>query len=149
MAFRAKNVPKPPGSRDSKTSQVSESSQKRRRASGPTDARQCPNQSSLSSSSFTAPTDNDNLTPSDLLGVEIHPIPTTDGAHMPVAVFTPWLTIREGERYCHVRDGILRAAIKRGDVPAYKRDGGKGVLVHMSDLDAWIRTWNLAKGVFA
>lgn len=79
-----------------------------------------------------------------------HPLTTSAEKFAPFAVpFTPWLSIRDGERYCHVRDGTLRAAIKRGDVPAYKRSGGKGVLVHMSDLDAWIRSWNLAKGAYA
>lgn len=149
MGVKAQAVQKPPGLSDCEQSQFAGSSQKRRHAPGPTDARQCPNQSPLSPT-ITAPTDIANLAPFDQSEVEIYPTPMANDKPDSISVpFSPWLSIRSGERYCHVRDGVLRAAIKRGEVPAYKREGGKGVIVHMHDLDAWIRSWGAAKGAYA
>lgn len=54
-----------------------------------------------------------------------------------------WATIREAERHAHVTNGTIRAAIKRGEIKAYKRHGGKGALIDLRDVDEWIRnTWN-------
>lgn len=146
MGTKPKTTPKPPGLTHQAQAVISDGSQKKRRISAGTDTRQSPSKRSL----YAADPDGLTVTPSEQDVEEFHSIPTPTDKLVPFAVpFTPWLTIRDGERYCHVRDGILRAAIKRGDVPAYKRDGGKGVLVHMSDLDAWIRSWNPVKAVFS
>ena len=146
MGSNTQTIPKPPGLANRAQATDSDGSQKKRRISAVTDTRQSPSKRSL----YAADPDGLTVTPSEQGVEDFHSLTTSAEKFTPFAVpFTPWLSIREGERYCHVRDGTLRAAIKRGDVPAYKRNGGKGVLVHMSDLDAWIRSWNLAKGAFA
>lgn len=54
-----------------------------------------------------------------------------------------WRSIREAERHAHVSNGTIRAAVKRGEIKAYRRTGGKGALVDLRDVDAWIKsTWN-------
>lgn len=146
MGSQTQTIPKPPGLKSRAQAIISDGSQKKRRISAGTDTRQSPNERSL----YAADMDGLTVAPTEQDVEDFHPIPTSTEKLMPFAVpFTPWLSIREGERYCHVRDGTLRAAIKRGEVPAYKREGGKGVLVHTCDLDEWIRSWSPAKGVFA
>lgn len=77
-------------------------------------------------------------------------VPETDRARGVLgAPRSLWLTIREAERYARVSDGTLRAAVKRGEVPAYQRKGGKGAIVSTSDVDDWIRSWDSAAGLFA
>jgi hypothetical protein len=63
---------------------------------------------------------------------------------------TPWATFREAERHARVGDGVIRAAAERGEIPAYRRKGGKGAIVNLNDVDEWIRsTWPQVKGVLA
>ena len=51
-----------------------------------------------------------------------------------------WASIRQAERHAHVTNGTIRAAVKRGEIKAYKRHGGKGAILDLRDVDAWIRT---------
>ena len=147
MVLQPQHVPKPAGtSAKQKALSTGDGLPKnRRRVSEGTDTRRCPNERIPKA----ADEDRHNV-PSSLHGLsDFQDNPTFTEKLITFAVpFSPWLTIREGERYAHVGDGVLRAAIKRGDVPAYKRSGGKGVIVHVNDLDAWIRSWNSAEGVF-
>ena len=148
MVLQPQQVPKPPGTtaKQAITPTGDGLPKNRRRISAGTDTRLCPNERIP----IAADEDMHTVAPSEQIVEDFHSLPTPTGKVLPFAVpFTPWLTIREGERYSHVGDGVLRAAIKRGEVPAYKRAGGKGVLVNMNDLDEWIRSWGAAKGAFA
>jgi excisionase family DNA binding protein len=51
-----------------------------------------------------------------------------------------WASLQQAERHARVTNGTIRAAVKRGEIPGYKRPGGKGVLVDLNDVDAWIKT---------
>lgn len=73
-----------------------------------------------------------------------------NGKCTPFSRGTPWATFREAERYARVGDGVIRAAAMRGEIPCYRREGGKGAIVNLYDVDEWIRTkWPRVKGVFA
>lgn len=52
-------------------------------------------------------------------------------------VTSPWLTIEQGAKYLHMRTSTLRAHVRSGEVPSYRR--GRVTLVHAQDLDAWVR----------
>lgn len=52
-----------------------------------------------------------------------------------------WATYTEAERYAHVAHGVISEAVKRGEIVAYKRNGGRRVLVHLDDVDGWIRAY--------
>ena len=148
MVLQPQHVPKPPGTKAKQAITPSGDvlPKNRRRVSEGTDTRRCPNERIPKA----ADEDMHTVPSSEQIVEEFHSLPTPTDKVLPFAAsFTPWLTIREGERYSHVGDGVLRAAIKRGEVPAYKREGGKGVIVHMHDLDAWIRSWGAAKGAYA
>lgn len=62
---------------------------------------------------------------------------------------TPWASVRESERWARVGDGVIRAAIMRGEIIAYQRKGGKGAVVDLRDIDDWIRSWPQVKGALA
>lgn len=51
-----------------------------------------------------------------------------------------WATYTEAERYAHVGHGVISAAVERGEIAAYRRNGDRRVLVHLDDVDLWIRT---------
>lgn len=51
-----------------------------------------------------------------------------------------WATYTEAERYAHIAHGVISDAVDRGEIAAYRRKGGRRVLVHLDDVDLWIRT---------
>ncbi|MBR3159716.1 MAG: hypothetical protein IKF14_11550 [Atopobiaceae bacterium] len=57
-----------------------------------------------------------------------------------------WASVRDAERHVRAQEGTVRAAINRGDIPAYRRPGKRGaVIVDLRDVDAWVRdTWEPA-----
>ncbi len=57
-----------------------------------------------------------------------------------------WASVRDAERHVHAHEGTVRAAINRGEIPAYRRPGRRGsVIVDLRDVDAWVRnTWEPA-----
>ena len=66
-----------------------------------------------------------------------------------ITLLSPWVSIRLAERHARVGDGVIRAAIMRGEIVAYQRKGGKGAVVNLNDVDEWIRTWPQVKGALA
>ena len=61
----------------------------------------------------------------------------------------PWLSVREAARdYVGCDDALVRAAIRSGALRAYERpssaaraSGRRYYMVHVDDLDAWVRSW--------
>lgn len=57
---------------------------------------------------------------------------------------SPWLTVREAEKYARVGHGVISKAIKDGELPAYQRCTGSATLVDVKEVDRWIRnTWKI------
>lgn len=56
---------------------------------------------------------------------------------------SPWVTIYEAERYAHVSHGVISDAIKCGELPGYRRSGGKTTLVNVREIDEWIASWRI------
>lgn len=55
---------------------------------------------------------------------------------------SPWLTVREAERYARVRHGVLREAVKKGEIESYRRPGSTATIVRAERVDEWIEsTW--------
>ena len=52
---------------------------------------------------------------------------------------SPWLTIREAERYVHAPHGVINKAIKDGELPAYQRSTNTVMLVDVEEVNKWIR----------
>lgn len=54
-----------------------------------------------------------------------------------------WTSIRDAERHIHARDGTVRAAVRRGEIAAYRRPGRReAAIVDLRDVDDWVRgTW--------
>ncbi len=57
--------------------------------------------------------------------------------------FLTFLTVREAARRLRVSPGRLRAAIRKGDLPAY-RPGTRWVRLWQPDLIAWLRSQRVA-----
>ena len=54
-----------------------------------------------------------------------------------------WLSLNEGDAYTGRRNGTIRAAAERGEVPIYRVGGSDAhprFVVHTDDIDAWIRS---------
>jgi hypothetical protein len=55
---------------------------------------------------------------------------------------SPWLTVKEAERYAHACHGTLAEAIRSGKLPAYQRTPRSPLIVNVRSVDEWIRsTW--------
>ena len=57
---------------------------------------------------------------------------------MPHWCRSPWLTSREAAAYLRMGLDEYRPLRDGGAIPTYRR--GKAILVHTSDLDAWMRS---------
>lgn len=66
----------------------------------------------------------------------------------PFRTIACWASIRDAERHIHAQDGTIRKAVRRGEIPAYRRPGRRGAaIVDLRDVDAWVRkTWEPASG---
>lgn len=57
---------------------------------------------------------------------------------------SPWLTVREAERYAHAPHGAINKAIRAGELPAYQRRPGTIMLVDVDEVNRWIRdAWRI------
>lgn len=55
-----------------------------------------------------------------------------------------WATVREAERYAHVSNGVVRDAVNKGELPAYRRSAKSVVLLDLDEIDGWINTtWRI------
>lgn len=53
----------------------------------------------------------------------------------------PWLTVPEAARYVRARDEAVRRAVASGELPAWRRPGGRSpAIVSTEDLDEWVRS---------
>lgn len=50
---------------------------------------------------------------------------------------SPWLKLSQARAYLQMGNSELRALVKAGTIPSYKR--GKTVFVNSADLDTWMR----------
>ena len=73
-----------------------------------------------------------------------HTHETTDVGQSPGSL-AYWASIRDAERHIHARDGTVRAAVRRGEIAAYRRPGRRGaIIVDLRDVDEWVRgTWEM------
>lgn len=53
---------------------------------------------------------------------------------------SPWVTVREAEKYAHVSHGVVADAIRNGELPGYRRSPRSVILVNRRDIDEWIST---------
>lgn len=53
-------------------------------------------------------------------------------------VQSPWLKLSQARAYLQMGNSELRALVKAGTIPSYKR--GKTVFVNTADLDTWMRS---------
>ena len=54
-----------------------------------------------------------------------------------------WLTVREADKYVRAGNGVVMEAIYSGVLKGYKRDSRTPTVVNSSDLDEWVRSWNV------
>lgn len=60
---------------------------------------------------------------------------------------SPWLTVKEAERYIHARHGELMRAIDAGELPSFRRTPRSPALVHARHIDTWImKCWITVPG---
>ena len=68
-------------------------------------------------------------------------LPVSDRQAIRARCRSPWLTVREAERYCGVRHGTIGRAIAAGEIRCFRR--GRVTLVRARDVDGWIeRFWD-------
>ena len=51
---------------------------------------------------------------------------------------SPWLTVREAERYAHMRHGDLRGPLESGTLRSFRRTPKSPVLINVNHINEWI-----------